>query len=80
MKKLRTAVYARHSTTMQDSALSSDQAAACLQLIVRLGGILVGRFSDPETSGRNRRRRSRVEPSSAAPSTVPAVMFSEVTS
>ena len=56
MIRLRTAIYARHSTIMQNSESSSDQAIACLQLVERLGGTLVGTFSDPETSGYRRDR------------------------
>ncbi|MBC7440945.1 MAG: recombinase family protein [Ramlibacter sp.] len=56
MKKLRAGLYARHSTIMQNSESSSDQVTACLPVVERLGGVVVGTFSDPETSGYRRDR------------------------
>lgn len=56
MSKPRTAIYARHSTDKQNPMSSSDQADACVQLVERLGGKLVGTFTDPEISGYSRKR------------------------
>ena len=56
MKLLRTAIYARHSTAMQNHSSSDDQAAACAEVVVRYGGVVVDTYADPEISGYRRDR------------------------
>ena len=56
MPETRTAIYARHSTDKQNPTSSADQAAACEALVARLGGTIVGTYTDPELSGYRRDR------------------------
>ena len=56
MPGIRTAIYARHSTDKQNPTSSADQAAACEGLVERLGGTVVGTYTDPEVSGYRRDR------------------------
>ena len=56
MSAPRVAIYARHSTDKQNAASSDDQATACLTIVERLGGTVVGTFADPEVSGYRRDR------------------------
>ena len=56
MPEIRTAIYARHSTDKQNPTSSADQAAACEALVERLGGTIVGTYTDPEVSGYRRDR------------------------
>ena len=56
MRKLRTAIYARHSTDKQNPASSDDQAAACADVVVRHNGVVVDTYVDPEVSGYRRDR------------------------
>ncbi len=53
---LRVGIYARHSTEMQTSTSSADQAAACEPLVRQLDGIVACVYLDPETSGYRRAR------------------------
>lgn len=53
----RIAVYGRHSTAMQTSTSSSDQAASFLKLVDYLGGSVVDTYLDPEKSGYSRNRQ-----------------------
>ena len=52
----RVAIYARHSTDKQNPLSSADQAAACQDIVARLGGTLIGTYTDPEVSGYRRDR------------------------
>lgn len=54
--RLQCAIYARHSTDKQTATSSDDQAEACLSLVHRLDGDVVGTFTDPEISGYRRDR------------------------
>ena len=56
MKKLRAAIYARHSTDKQNPASSQDQVDACRSLVEQIGGELVETYADPEISGYRRDR------------------------
>ena len=56
MPQPRVAIYARHSTDKQNPLSSADQAAACQDIVTRLGGTLVGTYTDPEVSGYRRDR------------------------
>ena len=56
MKKLRAAIYARHSIDKQNPASSDDQVAACRSLLIQLEADLVDTYADPEISGYRRDR------------------------
>lgn len=56
MKRLRAAIYARHSTDRQNPASSDDQVEACRSSLERLGADLVETYADPEVSGYRRDR------------------------
>ena len=56
MGAIRTAIYARHSTDKQNPTSSADQAAACEPLVERMGGTVVGIYTEPEVSGYRRDR------------------------
>ena len=53
---MRVAIYARHSTALQNSSSSDDQTSSLSPLVDRLGGRVVGVYADPEISGYNRDR------------------------
>lgn len=53
---MRVAIYARHSTAMQNASSSNDQASSLKPLSDRLGGRIMGVYADPEISGYNRDR------------------------
>ena len=53
----RVAIYARHSTSLQNPESSEDQIRACGPLVDRLNGRIVETHSDPEVSGYRRDRR-----------------------
>ena len=52
----RIALYGRHSTAMQTTTSSADQAASCMKLVDYLGGTVVVTYLDPEQSGYRRDR------------------------
>ena len=56
MAQPRIAIYARHSSDKQNPLSSADQAAACEEMVARLGGILIGTYTDAEVSGYRRDR------------------------
>ena len=56
MRKLRAAIYARHSTDKQNASSSADQSAACEGLVQQIGAETVGIYEDPEVSGYRRDR------------------------
>ena len=56
MKRLRAAIYARHSTDKQNPASSDDQVEACRPLLERVGADLVETYVDPVISGYRRDR------------------------
>lgn len=55
-RRLRVAIYARHSSDKQSVTSSADQAAACEELVARLCGEVVSVYTDPEISGYRRDR------------------------
>ena len=56
MRKLRTIVYARHSTVKQNHRSTADQSLVCADLVWPLDAELVATFEDPEISGYRRNR------------------------
>lgn len=52
----RIALYGRHSTDKQNPSSSTDQIAACQNLVQFLGGEVVGSYIDAEVSGYRRDR------------------------
>jgi len=56
VKKLRAAIYARHSTDKQNPTSSQDQVDACRPLVEQIGAELVETYTDPEISGYRRDR------------------------
>lgn len=53
---MRIAIYERFSSTMQSEALIEDQTRLCLEQAERLGGSVVGTFSDMALSGASMHR------------------------
>ncbi len=56
MRRLRAAIYARHSTDKQNPQSSEDQIDACRALVDQLGADVVETYADPEVSGYRRDR------------------------
>lgn len=56
MRKLRAAIYARHSTDKQNPTSIEDQVDACRTLPEQIGAEVVETYADPEISGYRRDR------------------------
>lgn len=56
MKKLRPAIYVRHSTDKQNPASSDVQAVACADVVTRHDGVVIDTYVDAEVSGYRRDR------------------------